>query len=222
MAIGSISIYSLLAVSKLSVKFAEKKKWLPSGYYHRLSMQRLKEGDLKAAQKFNTIALDKSPENEGALVVRDLITMRRDVDVRKLLTRIDSEEERILQIKNQKKRNQKKMRHVAGSDRWQKIIMSMLVILVLGIPVITFSVAAADTNSGLKAVALGAAGFFLLLIFIYSKTIGEKKRITRSTLLQELQATLATFENEIKTRENRLRKYKQEFIDLGHHHISKV
>ncbi|NOY59911.1 MAG: hypothetical protein GXO75_13425, partial [Calditrichaeota bacterium] len=121
MPIGSISIYSLLAVSKIGVKIAEKKKWMPAGYYHRLSLQKLKQGDLGSAEKFNTIAINKSPDDEGALVVRDLISMRRDADARDIMNRIVAEEEQIIQLENRKKQNRLRIRRIAKSEKWHKI-----------------------------------------------------------------------------------------------------
>ena len=157
MPIGSISIYSLLAVSKIGVKIAERKKWMPAGYYHRLSLQKLKQGDLRGAEKFNTIAINKSPDDEGALVVRDLIAMHRDVNARDIMNRIVVEEEQIIQLENRKKQNRLRMRCIAKSKKWHKILLSILAAAFTGIPIIAFSLAPSDSNARLKVMALAVA-----------------------------------------------------------------
>jgi len=222
MPIGSISIYSLLAVSKIGVKIAERKKWMPAGYYHRLSLQKLKQGDLRGAEKFNITALHKNPDDEGVLVVRDLIAMRRDVDAREIMNRIIAEEEQIIQLQDRKKQNRLRIRRIAKSEKWHRILLIFLAVAFTGIPGLVFYLAPSDSNAGLKVTALAVAGFLLSLLLIYSKTIGEKKHIVRKTFVQELQATLATFEHEMSTRKKRIQRYKEKFRDMGHHQITKA
>ncbi len=96
-----MAIFSSLAVmtaTRLGFKLAEKKKWLPPSVYHQLALEKLRSGDLQSAIRFNAIALQKKPDYDKALVVKDLLAMRRDALVAALLAQINQEQAAIKTI----------------------------------------------------------------------------------------------------------------------------
>jgi len=80
-----------MTATRLGFKIAEKKKWLPSSVYHQLALEKLRTGNLEEAVKLNNIALQKRPNFEKALVVKDLLAMQRDALIAKLLKSIEQE-----------------------------------------------------------------------------------------------------------------------------------
>ena len=99
-----LSSLAVVAATKIGFKVAEKQKWLPARVYHQLAIDKLRSGKLKDAARANAIALKKKPDYEKAMVVRDLIAMRRDALLTRLLRDIDIEESAIRDInKNSRK-----------------------------------------------------------------------------------------------------------------------
>lgn len=86
-----LSSLAVVTASRLGFKLAEKKKWLPSSVFHQLSVEKLRSGDLQEAIHLNAIALQKKPDYEKALVVKDLLAMRRDAMLADLLSQIKVE-----------------------------------------------------------------------------------------------------------------------------------
>ena len=82
---------AIVAATKLGFKVAEKKKWLPKSIYHQLALDKMQHGELFDAMRLNEIALQKNPNYEKALIVKDLIAMRRDALLNNLLRDIDQE-----------------------------------------------------------------------------------------------------------------------------------
>ena len=95
-----LSSLAFIAVTKLGLKVAEKKKWLPAGVYHQLTMEKLRQGDLRQAIRLNEIALQKDPDLEKALVVKDLIAMRRDALLHHVLKDLEQEKNAIREIQS--------------------------------------------------------------------------------------------------------------------------
>lgn len=93
--IANIAAYSVLVLSKLGLKVAADKKWLPSGYYHKKSVEQLKDGNIEEAIGYNDIAIDKDPDSEKALIMRDLILMQQESKLLKIVREIKRTEEKI-------------------------------------------------------------------------------------------------------------------------------
>ncbi len=54
-------------------------------------MEKLRAGELQAAVRFNRIALQKNPHHEKALIVKDVLAMRRDALLMDLMQHIEQE-----------------------------------------------------------------------------------------------------------------------------------
>ena len=73
-----LSSIVVVAATKLGLKVAGKRKWLPKSIYHQLALEKMRHGELVDALRLNEIALQKKSDYEKALILRDLISMRRD------------------------------------------------------------------------------------------------------------------------------------------------
>ena len=101
MALVNIAAYAVLALSKVGLKVAENKKWLPSGYYHKKSVEQLKNGDIQRATDYNDTAMKKNPDSEKAQVIKELISMERDSKLQVFQRQFENEAKNI-QILNEK------------------------------------------------------------------------------------------------------------------------
>ena len=178
MAIGNIAAYSVLVLSKLGLKVAEKKKWLPSGYYHKKSVQQLKEGNLEKAIGYNSIAIDKNPDSEKALIMRDLISMQQESKVLKLQREIESTAERIDFIQEEIKTNKKLYK-----KEQQKYFLTHSLTFILFLPLLISAILFLffNVNSPLFSwFMISVCAINLIGFIIISRTILEDKRIDRS------------------------------------------
>ena len=120
MTIFHASTIAFLAASKVGLKIAESKKWLPKFVYHKRAMDYLKRGDLKKARHYNSIALEKNAHFDRALVVRDLIHMNLDAKTDALRKKIKEEKEHISGLKNRQKLYKTRLRLAHNKIKWQK------------------------------------------------------------------------------------------------------
>jgi len=163
-----------LTVSRLAYRLAEKKRWLPGGAYHRLSVDSLKTGDLDEAERLNRLALERKPRHGKALVVRDLIAMRRDASTAKLRRQIDEEQLRIRELQTERlachwmlvkaERRLKRKRRSA----W------LLVPLAAAGALITGSVVAQDGVPLWGRIVAGVAGAVLVIALIVPRFTGGR------------------------------------------------
>ena len=196
MAIGNIAAYSFLVLSKLGLKVAEKKKWLPSGYYHKKSVHQLKDGNLEKAMDYNSIAIDKNPESEKALIMRDLISMQQESKAMKLQREIESTQERIQHNQAEITANKKLYK-----KEQQKYFLTHSLTFILFLPLLISAVLFLffKVNSPLFSwFMISVCAINLIGFMIISRTILEDKRIDRSLKKSEFELMQKTLNQRLE------------------------
>jgi hypothetical protein len=112
--IPAVAVWGVL---RAGYRFAERREWLPASVYRQRALKCLKDGDLPSSARYNRIALAKRPDAENALVIRDLLAMRRDALLRNLETRIEKEHRAINDIhleRDQYRNRRRRLRWIHG------------------------------------------------------------------------------------------------------------
>jgi len=213
MAFTAISSILTAGLIKLGYKFAENKKWLPKSIYHRLSVKKLKEGDLKQADYFNSIAIAKHPDYENALIMRDIIAMQKDANTNRLEKLITAEEDYIIKIKKLKKENEKKLNNKSSINIIAKILN---IFIFLGVIFCTFIGINYLKNYELKYTfwPVILIILFLVLYIVLNRIFGKYNKIKETILWQERIATIETYHREIKVREKRIKIFKNDLKEI--------
>jgi hypothetical protein len=202
MALSVLSTLSVLVLSKIGYKVAEKQRWLPKFFYHRLSMEKLKHGDLEGAELYNAIAMDKGPDYDKALIMRDLIAMNRDAQADELDLLIREEERNIAEVEKLRARNVRILSRQRQKERWiKRASLFFFIIFVLAL----------ITGNGFRFqrswwiwVVVFAAFSVLVFVLVYSRVLGLGTKADRLVFLQEKRATMETFEREIRYRQKKI------------------
>lgn len=214
MTILALTSLSFLAASKIGYKIAQKRSWLPASFYHLLSIERLKQGDLNAAAQFNTIALQKKPNLENALVVKDVLAMRRDSLQRDVSRKVQDELLQIMTLQRQQQLARKRLRKLMRRKEQNKAIKMLFLIgiVFLAISSVVYSFMVTFVHPIVPILFLIAVGVYVLL----DRTVLEKKRIQHHILIQELNASLSSIQQEINLRQKRIQELKQKTSFLMH------
>jgi hypothetical protein len=198
------TISSIIAAGalKLGYRLAEQKKWLPGIVYHKASLRELKNGDLRKAEFFNSIALNKKPEFNNALVVREVIAMQKDARIAQLKKLLAREEERIAGLLNSLVACQHILARQKFLEKGLKIVVPALLLLISGG---LFAWIYFTRNPGQFAyVCMAIWVIILITALILDRTLLEKFRMNWSVARQELQALVVIYERELAQRqENR-------------------
>jgi len=213
MAFTAISSILTAGLLKIGYKVAENKKWLPKGIYHRLSLKKIKEGDLKQAIYFNSVAIKKHPEYENALIVRDIISMQQDAQTDQIKKLLTAEEDKIHALKKLKHDNEKKIKNKHSLNKISKILGIFFVVAV--ICCLYFGIFYLK-NVEIKYTVWLVVLIVLCMVFYiaFNRIFGDFKKIKETISWQERIATIDTYNREIKVRVKRVRVLKNELKDI--------
>lgn len=214
MTILTLTSLSFLAASKFGYKIAQRRKWLPASFYHLLSIERLKQGDLNAAAQFNAIALQKKPNLDNALVVKDVLAMRRDSLQRDVSRKVQDELLQIMTLQRQQQLARKKIRKLMRKTEQHKAIKTLFLIAIVLFAIfsVVYSFTVTFISPIIPILFLIAVGVYVLL----DRTVLEKRRIQHHILLQELNASLSSIQQEIVLRQKRIQELKEKTNFLVH------
>lgn len=213
MAFTAVSSILTAGLVKIGYKFAEKKKWLPKSIYHRLSLKKIREGDLKQALYFNSVAIKKNPEYENALIVRDIISMQNDAKSDRIKEMIRSEEDHIQALISLKNENKKKLKEQLDRNKMLKVIFIFLLLVVIGCSYYgIFYLRNVEYKYMVLTVVLILAG--LTVYFLINRFLGDRKKIKETIARQERLVSIETYSREIKVRQKRLDILKNQLADI--------
>lgn len=204
MALSVLSTLSVLVLSKIGYKVAEKQRWLPKFFYHRLSMEKLKHGDLEGAELYNAIAMDKGPDYDKALIMRDLIAMNRDAQADELDLLIREEERNIAEVEKLRARNVRILSRQRQKEKWIKRASLFFLIIFIFVLVLITANGFRFQRSWWIWVVVFAAFSVLVFMLMYSRVLGLGTKAARHVFLQEKRATMETFEREIRYRQKKI------------------
>ncbi len=214
MALTAISSILTAGFIRAGYKIAENRKWLPKSIYHRLSMKKIKEGDLKQAHYFNSVAIKKHPGYENALIVRDIISMHRDAQSDRIKKMITAEEDQIQTLLRLKIENEKKIKkqHLKNSiSRVFNLFIFFLVLCCFYFGILYLK------NVNIK-LTLWLTGFIIVsLVFyiVFYRIFVDDKKIKETILRQERIAKTETYHRQIKVREQRINILKKELKEVS-------
>ena len=195
MSLVSLSTAALILAGKLGLNVAEKKKWLPSAYYHKKSVEKLKAGDVGTAQWYNDIALNMRPDNEKALVMRDLISMKHESRVKKIKNHITERFLRLQDIETGIDGATNQLKKVRLKKVLLRCASPLAVIFILAVTILLLATFFALMKT-IMIQYLFFILFFLALIYVVDVSILERKRIDLGLFEQELDGTLAALSKE--------------------------
>jgi len=213
MAFTAISSILTAGLLKIGYKIAENKKWLPKSIYHRLSLKKIKEGDLKQAVYFNSVAIKKNPDYENALIVRDIISMQKDAQSDRIKKLITAEEDNIHTLIRLKNENKKKIKKQRIKNKISKILYLILFAAVMcGSYFGIFYLRNVEIKYRVWLVIFMI--LFLTFYFVMNRISGAPKKIRETVARQESIATLKTYSREIKVRQKRINFLKNELKEI--------
>ncbi|HPG39804.1 MAG TPA: hypothetical protein PLP19_13650 [bacterium] len=183
---------------KLGYKLAEHKKWLPGVFYYKAALRELKNGDLRKAELYNSIALQKRPEFKNAQVVRELISMHKDARIEHIKKQISVEDAAISALRNRIAQTRKRLARSTQVGKWLTLAMPVLYLLICG--GIFVALFRNIGSSGMGYLAALVCVILLIALFIIDRTALEKVRISRSVAQQEQRVYIQTAEREVLTR----------------------
>lgn len=187
-----------LATTRLAYRLAEKKRWLPGGAYHRLSLDQLKSGDLDEAERLNRLALERNPGHSKAQVVRDLIAMRRDASTAELQHKIDEEQQQIRALQTERLSCRWTLTKAERSRQRKRLTAWLLVPLAAGGALITSSVVAGDGFPLWGRIVAGVVGGVIVIALVLPRFIGGG--VDSLVREEECRAALVTLSREIASR----------------------
>ncbi len=213
MALTAISSILTAGLIKIGYKIAENKKWLPKGFYHRLSLTKIKEGDLKQAHFFNSVAIKKHPDYENALIVRDIISMQKDAQsdrIKKLITAEEDNMNTLIKLKNE---NEKKIKKKHSINIISKILN---IFILLAVICCSYSGIFYLKNVEIKYTVWLVVFIILSLAFyiVFNRIFGDNKKIKETISWQERIAAMETYSREIHVREKRINVLKKELKEI--------
>jgi hypothetical protein len=191
----SLSTAALILAGKLGLNVAEKKKWLPSAYYHKKSVEKLKAGDVGKAQWYNDMALNARPDNEKALVMRELISMKHESSMRKIRDYITGRLTKLEELKTSIYRTSRQLKKVRLKKALLKYVSPFAVIFIVAMTTLLLT----TFFSLMKAIVMQYLFFilsFLALIYVVDVSILESRRIDLALFEHELDSTLLVLSKE--------------------------
>lgn len=203
----------VLAATRLAYRMAEKKRWLPGGAYHRLSVDSLKTGDLDEAERLNRLALERKPRHGKALVVRDLIAMRRDASTAELRRQLDEEQLRIRDLQAERLACLGTVTKSERRQRRRRLSFWLLVPVAAAGALITGSVAANDGFPLWGRIVAGVAGAVLVVALVVPRFIGGG--VEASIREEESRAAMMTLAREIESRRKRSAELERQLLEIA-------
>lgn len=210
-----LSSLGLRVAARLAYKLVEKQQWLPKSVYHQMALDKLRHGELGDAKRFNDIALRKKPDYEKALVMHDVLAMRRDAMLAYLRRDIQQEEQAIANLAAE----QQVLRRTLSRHNFWRAGLQILPWLFAASTLAVFFGAfwffrqRHDLLLGGLAGGLGVALTFLTLqIFL----LYRDNKLNRALQQRETTAALAAQEREFNLRARRLRRLQNELAQAQH------
>lgn len=183
---------------KLGYKLAEQQKWLPGIFYHKAALQEMKNGNLRKAEMYNNIALQKKSKFENACIVRELIAMQKDARMAQLLKLIATEDDAIAVLQEKISHTKHDLARSIWNEKLLKIILPLFIVLVSG-GLFVWIYFFAGSSRTVYFYAL-SWGIILIVLFILERTTMEKFRVKQSVTQQERKACIVSSEKELLTR----------------------
>lgn len=212
MAIANIAAYTVIALSKLGIKFAENKKWLPAGYYHKKSVEQLKSGDIQGAIEYNYTAIKKNPESEKAQVVKELISMQQDSELKTCQRQIDAEEKSIHALEKELAGNIKDFDQYRRKYNIKQNSAFLLFVPILYSFLYLFLF---ETQNQYFVWLLVAVSLVNLVGFVVlSKTVLEKNRISYFLQKQEFDMTQHSLKRQLESTNETVEILKRQYKEL--------
>ena len=211
------SSIAFFTATRLGYKLAEKKKWLPKTVYNHLALDKLKQGDIQAAARFNRVVLQKHPDDEQALVVKDLILMHRDTKFYNLKKHIAGVEEELRRLKTELIENQRTIRRNGVQKRWLLFLSWLLLLLNVALYFVSFFVATHFERPIVGGI-LGACSVLGTLFLVRLVKRHHDQSIMFDLNTQELEASLKSIQRQIEIREKTLRELKSQFTEFKYHY----
>ena len=213
--IFSIPSVIVVALAKTGLYVAKKQKWLPKNFYHRLSLDSLRQGDFEAAVKYNSLARQKDPDYEKALIVYDLLRMNRDAHLEEIRSKAEEHMLEIWRLRQQKQKNLKQLKYL--NSRKQQTKQGLILIFLVA--VIIFSVSfTLDIQLKFQNLLWIIPALFSILFFLYitNRALKNSRDLLKDNLrkIREIKLFDLDFENKIMYHEQALKKLGEDMIQI--------
>lgn len=202
-----------LTATRLAYHLAEKKRWLPGGAYHRLSVDRLKAGDLDEAERLNRLALQRKPRHEKAQVVRDLIAMRRDATTAEIQKRLDDEQLRIDALQAERQTCRWTLARGERRRRRKRLAGWLLIPLATAGALAAGTILVGEQFPLWGRIVAGAVGAALIVALVLPRFIGG--RVDDLVREEECRAALVSLSREIETRSRRTAELQRQLKEFA-------
>ncbi len=208
-----------LTASRLALRLAEKRRWLPGSAWHRRSLDSLKAGDLDEAARLNRLALERSPNHDKAQVVSDLIAMRRDAATAGLQKQIDEERLQIQVLESEHQEYRQELLHRQRVGRHRRLLAWLLVPLSSAGALATGWVVINQEFPLWSRFAAGLLGVGLVAMLVLLRFTDDSSSTEGEVLDQERRAALVTLNREIETRRQRTAELERRLLETLHHPV---
>jgi len=206
-----------LTASRLALRLAEKRRWLPGSAWHRRSLVSLKAGDLDEAARLNRLALERNPNHGKAQVVNDLIAMRRDAATAGLQKQIDEERRVIGELQAEHRACRLRLLRSKRRQQQKKLTAWLLVPLSAAGALVTGSVVAGEGFPLWGRIIAGVVGGAIVIALVMPRFIGG--RIDELVRDDEDRAALVTLNREIEARRRRSAELERRLLETLHHPV---
>ncbi|MBN1466449.1 hypothetical protein JXA02_11845 [candidate division KSB1 bacterium] len=210
-----LSSLAVIAATRLGFKLAEKKKWLPKSVYHQLAVDKLRQDDLAGAIRLNEIALEKDPQHEKAQIIKDLIAMRRDAILSRLLTETGREKESIRELQINSLFIARQLDRLNRNQSMQKILSWVFLFGNLFTYLASYLILQRQGHSNAGFVVGGVAVICTLLIYFLFRRMSERD-LQRGIKKQELVTAQRSTSRELEMRARRLRQLQSKLSETRH------
>ncbi|MBN1560560.1 hypothetical protein JW998_09935 [candidate division KSB1 bacterium] len=210
-----LSSLAVILATRLGLKLAEKKKWLPAGVYHQLAINKLKYGDLQDAIRLNEIALEKSPRHEKAQVVKDLIAMQRDALLGHLMTDIEREKGFIRELQTTSMSISRQLSRLRRSSSLSKFIPWLFLFGNFFAYLASFVLIRIRHEAMVGSLVGGVAVICTLLIYFLFRRLSEYN-VQSGIKRQELATMQRSLSQELQMRTRRLRQLQSKLSETRH------
>jgi len=211
MSLISLSSVALYTLGKIGFKIAEKRQWLPGIVYHKISIRKLREGNLSEAEQYNSIAMRKNPSRDDVLLVHDIVSMQRDAQTAILKRRIGEELQKMKDLRRRQRSYYGEIQKLAKTDKKRYLLPGLITLTLINLSIYFFLF---DRLSFLELLS-GYAGLFVILSFIVlDRFITENEGVLNQVKSRELQAAISAMEREITVRRKSLSEYQNQLNSI--------
>jgi hypothetical protein len=201
---------SLLGAARAGVYIAERRFWLPGRFYYQKALAALKRGDIKAAARYNAVALSKKPQDESVAVLKELILMQRDARRRVTMERVERER---LVLNRLRREHNRVTRRLQRRDRLHRVQRRTSLPLSMGISILAGWAAAGAAASAPLLTGTAAAVLVLGILLTVTSRTGRISASAEAKTL-ELKVRRAAQLKEMKIRRDRIRALRIDLLEL--------